>query len=260
MPIVSQGASEHYLEPAYYDRCYRDRSDDIRYYLGFAAGWPSARILEYGCGNGRISLELASAGHGVTGIDSSKPMLDSFRTKLASCQVDVAERVRLVHGDMREVLLPDKFSLVFSTFNTILHLYSMEDVRAFFGCVKEHLATDGRLVFDASVPIPAELARGYDRPYRVPRLKHPPSGKVVRYAERFDYDPISQVLRIEMEFTPLDGSPSWTTVLSHRQFYPQEIRAILDYEGFDVLGCHADFGTSKLGPDADSLVWVARRR
>lgn len=37
---------------------------------------PGRKILEVGCGNGYLSLELARAGHTVTGLDSSSEIIE----------------------------------------------------------------------------------------------------------------------------------------------------------------------------------------
>jgi ubiquinone/menaquinone biosynthesis C-methylase UbiE len=41
---------------------------------------PQSRILEVGCGTGRVAIELAKHGCDVTGIDLSEWMLDEFST------------------------------------------------------------------------------------------------------------------------------------------------------------------------------------
>jgi len=58
---------------------------------------------------------------------------------------------------------------------------------------------------------------------------------MVRYTERFDYDYARQILFVAMEFLP-EGRPkaSWVTPLAHRQFYPQELEALLHYNGFAI--------------------------
>lgn len=60
---------------------------------------PGRRILDIGCGQGTQALSLARRGHSVTGLDSSKELLDDFRTVLAAEPQRVRDRVRLVQGD-----------------------------------------------------------------------------------------------------------------------------------------------------------------
>jgi SAM-dependent methyltransferase len=255
--VGDRGALGHYADPAYYTKTYAARRHDIQYYVTLArrSGGP---VLEYGVGNGRIAIPMARAGVEVVGIDLSQPMLRSLADRLRSASSRVRERLMFVHGDMRSVRLERRFALVLATFNTILHLYELADVEAFLSRVREHLAPGARFVFDFSIPSAADLARTPDKSYGAPRLRDPSTGKLVRYAERFEYDPLRQILLVRMEFVPVDGSRSWTVPLTHRQFFPQEMQALLLHNGFDDIIWSADFTDQPPGPDVDSLVVSCR--
>jgi SAM-dependent methyltransferase len=247
------GARAHYDDPLYYDKAYRRRRHDVEYYAKVAKRW-GGPVLEYGVGSGRVALELARAGLSVTGVDLSQPMLDQFEARLRKEPEAVRERVRLLQGDMREVSLRKRFPLVVAPFNVVLHLYEREDVEAFFGRVKRHLAPGGRFVFDFSVPVPADLALDPNRSYRAPPFVHPSTGKRMRYSERFEYHPLRQLLVVWMEMMPEDGGDPWVIPLSHRQFFPQEMAALLHYNGFRDVVMTEDFSDEPASPLADVLV------
>lgn len=237
---------------------YRSRRHDVAYYvrLGRLSGGP---VLEYGVGTGRIAIELARHGVEVVGVDRSVAMLNALAEKLDAESRETRARVRIVRGDMRKVRLRRRFPLVIAPFNTILHLYERRDIEQFFTCVRAHLTPRGRFVFDFSVPWPADLAADPRRSYGQPRFRHPTAG-VVRYAERFEYDPIRQILLVHMDFVPIDGGPAWSVPLTHRQFFPQEMEALLHYGGFVDLQVTADFTDAMPTSDSDSLVVSARSR
>ncbi len=256
---LARGTSAHFEDAAYYTHAYRARSDDIDYYLGVAVD-RGGTVLEYGCGNGRIALPLAHAGLSVTGVDRSAPMLADFRARLAKTPAHVRARIALKRGDMRTLALGRRFDLVLCTFNTFLHLYGRRDVEKFLARVRAHLAAGGRFLVDVSVPIAAELARDPQRLYRWPRFRHPASGEMVRYGERFDYDPLSQVLMIDMQWRREAGGKRWHTPLAHRQFYPQELEALLHYNGFEVIAQHGDYRHRPPSRDADEIIYHCRMR
>jgi SAM-dependent methyltransferase len=250
--VRDAGARAHYDDPAYYDLAYRARRRDVAYYVGVARrhGGP---VLEYGAGNGRVALALARAGLDVTGVDLSEPMLASLAKKAARLPSGQG-RVELRAGDMREVRLRRRFPLVIAPFNTVLHLYEREDVEAFFARVRAHLAPGGRFVFDFSVPSPADLAVDPGRAFAAPSFVHPTTGKRTRYRERFEYHALRQLLVVWMEMTPVGGGEGATVPLSHRQFFPREMEALLHYNGFEDIRMTADFSDQEPGPDTDSLV------
>jgi SAM-dependent methyltransferase len=250
------GATAHYEDPAYYDTAYRSRRDDVAYYVrqGRLSGGP---VLEYGVGTGRIAIELARAGIEVTGVDQSRPMLQALATRLEAEPSDVRGRVRIVRGDMRRVRLKKRFPLVIAAFNTVLHLYERVDMERFLAGVRAHLSPAGRFVFDFSMPHDEYLGADPTRTFGAPRFRHPSRG-LVRYRERFEYDPLAQVLLTEMRFLPEDGSRPWSVPLTHRQFFPREMEALLHYNGFRDIVWSADFTDAPPDEGVDSLVVSCR--
>jgi len=251
------GSLAHYEDPAWYERAYADRVDDVAYYVALAEkmGGP---ILEYGCGAGRISIPVARTGATIVGVDHSAAMLDDLSARLRREPTDVRKRVSSRRGDMRALDLRRRFPLVICTFNTFLHLYDRDDVERFLARVRSHLSRGGRFVFDASVPIPVDLARDPGRAYRMPPVHHPTLGRA-RYQERFDYDPIRQILFVAMEITTDDGREIMTP-LAHRQFFPAELEALLHGNGFEVERREGGFRGEPLDRHVDTIVWTCRAR
>ncbi len=260
---LEAGTEAHYEDPAYYTKTYQNRLEDVRYYAEVALE-SDGPVLEYGAGNGRITIPIARLGVSITGVDRSKAMLDDLRARLGDEPEDVRARVHVKRGDMRTAKLNQRFSRVFCPFNAFLHLYTRRDVERFLARSREHLAPGGELVFDISMPEPEELARHPSRAYHAPRFRYPDKdgkkGTLVKYTERFDYDKCRQILFVAMEFHPTNGEPGWMTPLAHRQFYPQELDALLHYNGFRVTESYGDFFRSRLTSNARTMVLHARPR
>lgn len=264
---LEAGSSAHYEDPVYYEETYRKRTDDVAFYerLARERGGP---VLEYGCGNGRLFLPIARAlathhagrGAACVGVDLSAAMLRDLRARLSAEPAAVRSRARVTRGDMRKVRLGERFRLVLCPFNALLHLYERADLEAFFARVREHLAPGGRFVFDVSVPDASELARDPARAFGVPPFSVPTSEgrKVVRYRERFDYDPMRQVLFVGMEFDPTDGSEGWMVPLAHRQLFPRELEALLHYNGLELVHATSDFEDRAPHKETRTLVLECR--
>jgi SAM-dependent methyltransferase len=248
------GSLAHYADPAYYDLTYLARQHDVDYYVSLARTCPDHRVLEYGCGNGRITVPMAEAGATVTAVDLSRPMLDDFERRLARDRLVIQRRILLHHADMRTFTTDQRFQLIIAPFNTILHLYEPEELMAFLGRVRDHLAQDGHFVFDVSLPQPGDLDRDPSELLEAPDFIHPQTGEVFAYSERFEYDPIRQLLIVWMTFTPRDGSGAFTIPLAHRQYYPQELRGLLLCAGFTSVRFLSDFSAEPAGAHTDSLV------
>jgi SAM-dependent methyltransferase len=247
------GATGHYDDPLYYTKTYKDRTHDVEYYVRLARR-SKGPVLEYGIGNGRVGLAIARAGVHVTGVDLSQPMLDSLEAQLKTAPKQLRSRVTFHQGDMREVKLEQRFPLVIAPFNCVLHLYTRPDMEAFLARVREHLAPGGRFVFDFSVPHAEDLIRDPEKSFGAPRIRHPTTGELTRYAERFEYDRLRQLLLIQMDFMPEGKSKPWTVPLTHRQFFPREMEALLHYNGFSQIFFTADFTDDPADQHVDSMI------
>jgi SAM-dependent methyltransferase len=248
------GSLAHYADPAYYDFTYRDRRHDVDFYVALGRSLTDRRILEYGCGSGRITVPLCQAKINVTAVDLSAPMLNALSKRLADAPSQLRERATVHRADMLQFDCDLQFPLVIAPFNTVLHLYEPEEMLTFLGKVRKHLAPGGRFVFDVSVPSIEDLGRDPSESFETPPFVDPTTGRSVHYSERFEYDPIRQLLIVWMTFEPEDGSPSWTVPLTHRQYFPQELKGLLLAAGFRKIEFQSDFSAEAPGPYTDSLV------
>ncbi|HWA78466.1 MAG TPA: class I SAM-dependent methyltransferase [Polyangiaceae bacterium] len=253
------GASAHYQDPSYYAATYDNRRHDVAYYAQ-KARLSRGPVLEYGIGNGRVALHVARAGIEIEGIDLSQPMLDDFARRLEQEPQKTRARVRLHAGDMRTLRLGRRFPLVIAPFNAILHLYDRRDFESFFEGVRSHLSEGGTFLFDFSVPQPDDLCRNPAAAFAAPELVHPETGERVTYAERFEYDPLRQILLSRLEFTPQAGSPPFSVPLTQRQIFPREMEALLHYNGFEQILFTADFTDQAADHYVDSIVVSCKAR
>jgi SAM-dependent methyltransferase len=98
------------------------------------------RILELGCGNGRISINLAKMGYSVTGVDISKHYLADARARAARARA----KTLFVHGDFRRIdtLVHGKFDAVISIW-TSLGFYDQRTDQLMFKKVAQLLKKKG---------------------------------------------------------------------------------------------------------------------
>jgi SAM-dependent methyltransferase len=119
--------------------------------LALAAG---GRVLELGCGTGRITLPLARAGVRVVGIDLSAPMLRRARVRLRRARVGV--RAALVRGDIRHLpFTSDTFALVAAPYGVLQSLVRDRDLATTCAAVAAALRPGGRLVLELVADLPA---------------------------------------------------------------------------------------------------------
>ena len=118
------------------------------------------RVLELGCGTGRVTMPLARAGVRIVGVDRSAQMLAVARRRLRGSRH--ASHVRLVRGDIRALpFRPASFNAVLAPYGVLQSLLRERDLSAALvsvGRVLEPGATFG-LELVADLPSWAEYRR-----------------------------------------------------------------------------------------------------
>src|SRR5258708_38234313 len=79
----------------------------------------AGRVLELGCGTGRILLRLADAGHDVVGLDRSEEMLGVLRARLGMAPAATRSRVSIIWADATEFSLDQRFGLILLPYLTL---------------------------------------------------------------------------------------------------------------------------------------------
>ncbi|MGH3873385.1 MAG: class I SAM-dependent methyltransferase [Pseudonocardiaceae bacterium] len=95
------------------------------------------RVLDAGCGTGRVAIELARRGLDVAGTDLDQDMIGVARAK--------APGLTWVHADLSELDLPDRFDAVVLAGNVIPYVARDRRHAAVAACAR-HLAAGGRLI------------------------------------------------------------------------------------------------------------------
>jgi SAM-dependent methyltransferase len=132
-----------YDYPQYFDMVFRNETAAEvaffeRAFDRFASG-RVRRLLEPGCGSGRLVAAMAARGYQVTGLDLSQSMLDYLAVRLRRRNLNAS----LVQANMTEMSLPRTFDAAFCTFNTFRHLLTDRDAVAHLRSTADHVRKGG---------------------------------------------------------------------------------------------------------------------
>lgn len=116
------------------------------------------KIIDAGCGDGRLLIPLAIAGHHVTGIDIDKQAIDACALKCAEVNLDV----QLLEGDMQDLLpLEEKVDVVVCCGQTMMLFADIDEAVEFLQSCRQSLKEDGMLIIDdISNDLWSEVAEG----------------------------------------------------------------------------------------------------
>ena len=85
-------------------------------------------VLDFGCGTGLVSFPLGSLVHSITGVDTSKGMLEVFEGKIQSKEVD---NIKTLHLDL------DKGDTVNGRYHVIISSMTLHHVKDTFDLLKQ---------------------------------------------------------------------------------------------------------------------------
>jgi SAM-dependent methyltransferase len=226
---------------------------DVDFYVE-AARESGGPVLELGCGSGRVLIPTARAGIEITGLDLSPRMLDVCRKRLAAESGDVQSRVQLIEGTMTAFDLGRTFRLITIPFRPFQHLLTVEDQLACLACIRRHLTSDGRLVFDLFNP---SLDALVNRPIGVeadsePEFTTPDGRRVVRCHKIVAQDRFRQIGSFELiyDVTHPDGR-------TERLIHAFEMRYLFRFEAEHLLA-RAGFTVEQLYAGADKSEYGSR--
>ena len=204
----------------------------------------------------------------VVGLDKSPAMLSRARKKIA--QAPRSDSAAHRAGGGRHAFgsrLDRLFDLVIIPFRSFLHLMTPADQRQALGRIREHLADDGRLVFNIFDPrldmIASHLGHRGHTLEKERELTHPETGRQVVEWVRRRYDAAngrrSRRKRILEELEAGGHVVARTHApLKLRWIYRYEMEHLLELSGLAVEALYGGFEREPFRQGGEQ-VWVARR-
>jgi SAM-dependent methyltransferase len=219
----------------------------LDFYLKYIsqAGSP---VLELACGTGRILIPLVEKGIDIYGLDISPEMLETCHKKAKERNISV----NADQGDMRHFEFDSQFNLIFVAANSFQHLAELKDIQACFDSIKKNLAPGGKFIFDVLNPY-------------IPLLAHNPNKQIMvgSYEDYvltmdFRYDVASQTNFINWNFLHRPTNNFKSLSFQLRQFFPQELDALLEFNGFQIENKFGDYDESAFTGSSPKQVIVAK--
>lgn len=245
-----------YWDGSHFDCINQRFTIDIPFYVNQIKKYGQP-VLELACGTGRLTLPLAAQHIDITGIDCSEPMLSQAREKAQSQGIVVP----LLQHDIRSFKLERQFNLIFIPFNSFLHLHSLSDVESCLACVRNHLTESGHFIVDIFNPSLQILTRDTNTRFPVTQYIHPHIGSLVTVDENNVYDTITQINHIIWYFHYEESGivKEFSVPLDLRMFFPEEINALLKYNGFSIVAKYGAFDETPFNEKPAHQLIVCKR-
>ncbi len=274
--LIDHDNLEEFADPAAYD-IEVNNAAGIAFYTALAqeTGGP---VLDIACGTGRVTLPIAQLGIPITGLDLVPGMLERARRK------SVGLPIQWITGDARTFDLEERFKLIFLTGNAFQAFLTRADQEALLERVHAHLHDEGLFAFETRNPRwashkilhqEAQWRNLGDPPTRRPLIANletnleeeawpntsDSAGREVRITRTQAYDHVAQILHWTTYRRWHVGAEEQTRIArtALRYTFPQELDALLHYNGFSVIRRYGDWDLEPLSADSKSIIVVCRK-
>jgi SAM-dependent methyltransferase len=244
---------------------------DVPFWRRVARG-ARGRVLELGCGTGRVSLPLARAGVSLVGVDRSAPMLARLRSRAARANVGGASsglarrsaegakaaRLELVRSDIRALpFVPRAFAMALAPYGILQSLLDDADLKATLDSVARVLCPGGTFGIDLVPDVPHW--REYQN--KVQLRGRAAGGAKLTLIESVRQDPRRRRTTFEQRYVERKGRrvAEHRFELTFRTLSVRQMTTRLERAGFVVDAVLGDYRGRPWDPRADVWIIMARR-
>ncbi|MGD8862325.1 MAG: class I SAM-dependent methyltransferase [Myxococcales bacterium] len=241
-------------DPSLYALVHRGTPGDADFYARQSAG---LRVLELGCGYGRLLQDLSATADAYVGLEQDPGMLRMAEARREVLPPAARARVRLVEGDMRALSLGERFDRILIPHSGLYCLGGARGVARCLASAREHLAEDGELLLDAYHADPFHEASSPedvpdDQLEPVAEVEH--EGVPLRVLERSTWEPDARRMDVTYEYRRADGRAFAEGTIVHHYLLCDELATLLHAAGFTRMRFCGDFAGVPLDDDHELMV------
>lgn len=240
-----------------YDLQYQNYKEDRPFYLSEIKR--AKKILEIGCGTGRILLPALKKGADIEGIDSSPNMLKNLQGKAKAAGL----KPKTYLADMRKFKLNKKYDLIIVPFRVFLHNLTIKDQKKTLCNFHKHLLPAGRLILNFFNPDYKRMTNYQGQKEFHTYVKDPVTKNKVKISARNYFFPAEQLVKIifiHEEFDRHDllvSKKEFKTKL--RYIFRFEFEHLLELTGFKPLKLYGDFKRGKFTDKSREMIWISQK-
>lgn len=220
-----------------------DVAESVMQIAGLSKG---AKILDAGCGCGRISVELASLGLDVTGVDLMQPLLDAAKETAE----DEGVSLELIQSDLRDFTKEKHFDAAVNLYTSFGYCASLEEDTKILRNIAKSLKNGGWFIMEC---ISRETAiqnfiegEWFER-----------AGKIV--LTEFSVEGAWEGLKSHWILIDKETGEKYDHTFVQRLYSAVELKRILLSAGFSSCEIYGDFDFSPYNEKMRTMVLVCRK-
>ena len=240
-----------------YDLLYADLEEDIPFWIE-KAHQCNGKILEIGCGTGRITIPIAKSNVYVTGIDISSHMLKILKKK--SLQNNVHIDTHLM--DMRALDLKELFNLIIVPYRGFQHLLTITDQEQSLISMRKTLNANGHLIINLFPPNIEMFDQNKLISYESKTIANNHKQEKLTIRHRVQVDPETQNVSVDL-FTQHQNEG----IIFKEQYFEYTLSYLYEKEaeylfrncGYQVIDLYGDYNRGPYQSGSADMIWVLEK-
>ncbi len=254
--IRNQAARYYDLNPEF--------PDDIGFYKQHIAS-SDARVLELGCGTGRVLLPLSEVCGYIHGLDLSEAMTAVCVRRLEAAQIPATRAVAAV-GDITDFDLGSTFDRIIAPYRVLQNLETSEQVDGLFACIHRHLAKGGSCILNVFNPHSDvdTLRAAWTNPAERFAWERMVDGERITCHEKKDrarMDATNLVLYPDLIYRTYSGdqlTDEAVLKIVMRCYYPDQFKQLIVDHGFEIMNSWGGYAGERYGEGSELVVQFSR--
>ena len=228
---------------------------DINFYRSFVQ--EGTKVLELGCGTGRITLPLIASCKSITAIDFSEQMLEILQQKVSKLDADTRKRLFLQKDDMCSFNTEDFYDLIIFPGLAFMALTTDEQRRNCLSCAAKHLAVGGKIVLDMIHPDEDQVSRTGNVRIDFEYFDEELNCTVRKLSIVEGHDKEKQTQGIKYTFELLQNDRCIETIEDRFELaylYRHQLQALFEETGFSIERSYGWYDFSSVDPNNKQLL------
>tara|TARA_Y100000996_G_scaffold415486_1_gene410525 strand:+ start:10312 stop:11067 length:756 start_codon:yes stop_codon:yes gene_type:complete len=240
-----------------YDRIYTDLDNDIDFYTKLASK-SKGKVLEIGCGTGRVTIPIAQANIKIVGIDISKNMINILNRKIKDTHFDIS----CYQMDMRNININEKFDLVIIPFNGFQSMLTVSDQYKCLSSIREHMSSNGTLALDMFTPSLDMFDQNEKIWYVVKEIinKNGIPNMMVKHSSK--YELTNQIIYTTLMIEEILKNKITKTIYNNfslRYNNRHESEYLFKNSGFKISNLYGDFKSNPFSANSEKMIWLLKK-
>jgi SAM-dependent methyltransferase len=222
-----------------------------------------ARVLELGCGTGRVLVPLAARCGYIHGLDLSEAMVAVCRRKLQAAGV-MPTKAQVEVQDITNFALHQRFDLIIAPYRVLQNLETDAAVTGLFRGIRQHLTPGGSCILNVFRPHsdPETLRRDWCTEQETLEWEVAiEGGRVTCHDRRPRMDPEKLILYPELIYRRYHGEAMVDEAvlkIAMRCYYSEEFVQLIINQGFRVLQQWGGYKGESYGQGSELVVQFAK--